>query len=137
MTNGDIKSALDALTELCGPTNRLPVLDSIEATRSYTAFNDAWAPSEAERLKLVEEHGTKGKEGVSVKGKALGPFLQAWSVVMSGECDTPTFKAIPIASIEQGHAKDTETGKKIPLDVSPAALMVLMELGLIDDGQNK
>ena len=135
MQNGDVKSGLDALTELCGPSNRIPVLDSIQAGRSYTAFVASWAAPEKERLKLVEEHGTADANGsVSVSGDGLGPFIEAYNTILAGECDTPSFKPIPIASIEQGFSKDPETGERFPLDVSPAALMTLIELGLIDDG---
>ena len=135
MQNGDVKSGLDSLTELCGPANRIPVLDSIQAGRSHTSFSASWAAPEAERLKLVEEHGTQDDNGsVSVSGDALAPFIEAYKTILAGDCDTPTFKPIPIASIEQGYSKDPETGQRLPLDVSPAALMTLIELGLIDDG---
>lgn len=134
MTNGEIKQALDAITELCGSSNRLPVLDSIKATRMFTAFAAAWAPSEAERVKLVEEYGTKNADGtLGVQGDDFAAFVKKYNTVLGGECDTPEFKPIPLASIEQGYSKNPETGKRDVLDISPASLMGLLSFGLITD----
>jgi hypothetical protein len=135
LTNGAVKAALDAMQALCGPTNRLPVVASLRADRTLRALATAWEPCERVRMQLLRDHGETNGEQVSISPHMPGwpAFAEAYNEMGAEEVEVAV-EPLKLSDIEQGYARDAETGKKEPLDISPAQLGALVELGLIETG---
>lgn len=137
LTNGQIKVALDALEQLIGPGNRLPVLAMLRADRSLRALAKAWAPCDAERLKLCQEYGKLTIDGARfefpVKEDAQA-FAAAYNAIVLEEVEVSGLEPVALKDIEAGYHKDQETGKKsATLDIDGTQLRALIVLGIIDD----
>jgi hypothetical protein len=131
MKNGEIKVALDCMTVLCGPTNRLPTLAALKADRTLRALRSAFEPVEAVRVKLVEEHGEKEGNGYRVTEAGWPGFAVAYNELMAAETDV-TLHPITVADVGAGFSRDAD-GKKDALDISPAQLGALVELGCVTE----
>jgi hypothetical protein len=132
MKNVEVKVALDCMAVLCGPLNRLPTLAALKADRTLRALRSAYEPVEAIRIKLVEEHGEKAGEETKVPDANLPAFIAAYNELMGAETDV-TIQPIRTADVQAGYSRDPATGKKDIIDISPAQLGVLVELGIITE----
>ena len=134
LTNAQVKAALDCMGVLCGENNRLPVVAALKADRTLRALSAAWEPCEAIRKQLVQDHGEDHEGGKRVMpGMAGWPaFVEAYNEMAAQEADVAV-EPITVADVEKGYSRDPETGKKDALDISPAHLGALVEIGIIEE----
>ena len=136
MTNAEIKAALECMTALCGPTNRLPTLAALKADRTLRALREAWAPVRAIQDGLIREHGkeTDGGHEINPKCEGWADYVREANALYADETEV-ALHPITLKDIEAGWSRDPETGKKDGLDISPAQLGALVELGCIVDAE--
>ncbi len=137
-TNGQVKNALDAMTEVCAPENRFPIVTSVRVYRNRRRLVEAWEPAEQVRNALIREHGVETDGGFSVPANSEGydAFIQGFTELVEMNGATVELEILSLAEIEKGYVKDPETGQKSSLGVSPAVIGLLMELELVtEDGR--
>jgi hypothetical protein len=129
LTNGAVQIATEAMTALCGPTNRLPVVAALKADRTLRALAAEAAIFEPRRNQYIQDHGAKTDDGWRIE-----PGMDGWDgyVEMHGIEVEVAVEPVKMADVEQGYARDPETGRKEALDISPAQLGALVALGIIE-----
>ena len=137
-TNGQIKNALDAITEVCAPENRFPIVTSIRAYRNHKRLAEAWESADQERSALIREHGVE-KDGtfhVLPDSDGYPAFVEGYTEIIQMNGQALELEILSLAEIEKGYVRDPETGRKTDLGVSPGAIGVLMELNVVtEDGK--
>ena len=131
LTNGQVQAGIASLTILCNDPNRLPTLAAVKAGRALRRLKEAYDPAEAVRVQLVQEHGRQEADGFKVTEENYPAFVAAYNELMAGEVDVDA-QPITLKDIEAGWSK-AEDGKRVGLEISPAQLTVLMDVGLVTD----
>ena len=128
LNNGAASTAMEDMAVLCGPNNRLPVVASLDADRGLRALVAEFKIFEPRRVQYIEDHGTKEGEGWKIEPGSDG--WDGYVELMEAESGVD-IKPLRMADIQAGYSRDPETGEKGLLDISPAQLGALVELGLI------
>lgn len=130
--NGPLSELLEAASALAGPTNRLPTLAQLAASRNLHELRRAWKPVGETRDRLIEEHGEK-KNGVpQIRSDMPGwEAFNTESEKLLKEEQEVTLHAIPWTEIEKGYSRDPDTGRRGLLDLSADHMGRLIDAGII------
>ena len=134
-TNGEIQEALDAMTELCLPENRYPVVTAIHAHRNHRRLTEVWSAPDEERVSLVREYGTARDGGFRVMPGDEGfvEFAEKYNALMALEGEPVELEILKLTEIEKGYVRDAETGSKSPLGLSPPTIGALISMGIVTE----
>ena len=129
LTNAQMQQAIESLGILCNDPNRLPTLAASRAGRALGALQAVYAPADKVRTQIIRDHG----EDMGDNGKRLLPGGPGWDEFVTLMAEEHEINVDPIRAtdVEAGWTRTPEGKREPGLDISPAHLAVLEELGLI------
>ena len=149
ITNAEVSVSRDAMATLCSAPssmgrlplwrNRLPVLTSLEASRTLTALGDLWAPCGEWKNNYIADFGEKGEDGASrlaSTSEHWPEYEEKMKEMMAAEVELD-ITPLKLEEVEKGFARNHETGERGELDISPMELGALVAIGIIEDPEQK
>jgi len=131
LTNGQIQAAIHSLNILCNDPNRLPTLAASRAGRALAALRAVYPENVKNRIIL--DHGQDMEDG----RKQLLPGGEGWDefITLMDEEQEVVIDLIRMVDVEAGWTRSPEGKKEQGLDISPANLAILLELGIVTEGE--